>query len=972
MLTTVISGCDSTYNCLEADDFGHAKIQISSRYDFSEEDESSQSKEDSDSPFTPPKYQLIQKEKNLQIAPWIDSGLVADGGHLMIMVKGWDKSEPNEPGVVSAWCPWFGYKGEGAVLSDFAMRFPTCVMNGPMCSQNKNLQLKNAPCILTKGIGLYMLIPKDDINPNANLLSGNTQDYIRHVGEETNGYKVYDISYTGKLRETRALRYDPAPFSQPRKIYFKILDKHYLDNSGGYVLHVKSGIEASSLDPFEMITKVVQKLLFDEKSGIVTQLYNSIINSTSYKLAVSTLLVLYIAIFGIRVMFGNVEFNKSEIISRMIKICIISMLINTELSWRFFHDYLFTFFIEFLNKVLILIKSAQKSSGGKDAMTMLLSKETLIKLSSIIFTGFLGFIYVFLFLSAILLMIVLMVQTFVYYGFSLVMIGMAISLAPIFLCTILFDVTRDLFQNWLRQLMSYSLQLIVLFVGISITTNVLRNEVYGSLGFGVCKVPMLRVFAFILGNENRETLSKLDKWFYIWLPQPRSGFSGVYEQIPIPNGHQEDQRYCKPYECVGYRYVEFPFLDPTNDIDQQRLIEFFNGNFIHYSSLATLCAALALAYYTNVSSIQLGQMLASNAGSSSGKIAENSSGFISSVHGAYMQPVNSYEKVKKLYIDPEEDWKHPVFSKRLQAIGSVFLDALKSSKDSSNPPSHIFSGLSSLSNAVQAISENTQGNIKTQQQVDNEAEKKAREKEAKRRAELQRQEAEKESGKKNAVSNKADASKGAQKSASQNKPKEGQLTEKRSAAQQGPRGTNVKGDTVLRDGGVDNLQAPQLEELRDEGGLPEHLLDEQAPREPEGSEQLLGQQPVQEHAQREEIQVEAEQPLGQQPVQEHTQQEEIQVEAEQPLERQEGGEKNDLRQKQQPKQESEFERRLAQKTEEITKNNNNSLIGDELQDQIEIEQDRSGRNQVSQDSTQRSKNIQSYDNAPLDQDDGSG
>lgn len=51
----------------------------------------------------------------------------------------------------------------------------------------------------------------------------------------------------------------------------------------------------------------------------------------------------------------------------------------------------------------------------------------------------------------------------------------------------LFGITRSLFENWLRQLISYALQPIILFTGLAFISMIIRTELYSSLGFGVCK-----------------------------------------------------------------------------------------------------------------------------------------------------------------------------------------------------------------------------------------------------------------------------------------------------------------------------------------------------------------------------------------------------------------------------------------------------------------------------------------------------
>jgi type IV secretion system protein VirB6 len=53
----------------------------------------------------------------------------------------------------------------------------------------------------------------------------------------------------------------------------------------------------------------------------------------------------------------------------------------------------------------------------------------------------------------------------VIYLSALIAIGLLITMAPIFICFMLFGFTKSLCDNWLKQLILYTLQPIILFTG---------------------------------------------------------------------------------------------------------------------------------------------------------------------------------------------------------------------------------------------------------------------------------------------------------------------------------------------------------------------------------------------------------------------------------------------------------------------------------------------------------------------------
>ncbi|MCP5369327.1 MAG: type IV secretion system protein [Rickettsiaceae bacterium] len=634
-----LSAC-SGERCIDADDFGHAVFNVSSRY----------STED-----------LEGQIQDKQVAPWIETNYRLSGKPLAITVKGWDYNvEPNNDAELSAWCPWFGKPGEENILGGFCVRLKECEFeNEDTCSQEADAPIVNAPCILKKGVGLYALIAKKGTDPNLSLETRKQPEGINfHVGAKTTEYNMYEIDRNGKTRQAGGRVYQYTSEEQRldninNKLYFKILDKFYDDNSGKYKVVIKSGIDNVDADPIFYITSLVKTFLFGDNNnqGISQRIYTGIINNDGYRYSVQALLTLYIIYTALIYLAGHIELTRTELITRIVKIAIVAALLNTEISWSFFNDYLFVYFVGVVEQILkIIFDIGATGPGAASIIGLLIAPQTLYKLLALLFTDWLGIVYIIVFLIIITVLLLIFFQATVIYLTALIAISLMLMMGPVFICFLLFDFTRSLFDNWLKQLISHAFQPIILFTGVIFISVMIRHEIYASLGFRICKYNILHMVGALGGSTVGDPLGSLsssdldltgggvsnlsdsstlttianlrDSLFYWWFPEPMIGsnFSRELRMIPIPEAHfpNEDSpgfisgtgsssNFCEPYGCIGERYVDLPFLDPQKDI--RRINHFWNGNFVQIDGLIFIVIALYLLFKFNGLAVNVARFL---------------------------------------------------------------------------------------------------------------------------------------------------------------------------------------------------------------------------------------------------------------------------------------------------------------------------------------------------------------------------
>ncbi|BFD46630.1 MAG: type IV secretion system protein [Rickettsia endosymbiont of Sergentomyia squamirostris] len=659
-----LSGCTGD-RCIDADDFGFIKFVISSRYK---------------------KEELSGQQQDNQTAPWVNTGYNVNGQPLTILVKTWDysKGDKNNSTELSSWSAWYGQENNTNTLSEFCKRLQVCqFIDGRMCTNSKDAKISNAPCLFKNGVGLYMLIAERDTNPNLSLDTQRTPKGITaHLGEPLVGYTLYDLNKRGELVKAGGISYqyegeDKVKYVQC-PLYFKILDKFYDDNNGQYRVVIKSGVTDTRPDPIKFLTNLIKAELFgdDKNKGLVRSIYKNIIKTPGYRVSVSALLTLYIMFTGFSFLIGNVNLTHTELIIRIVKVSIVSTLLSSTSSWQFFHDYLFVFFMGGVEEILRIIdETATTGPGSWSIIGLMIAPQTMAKLFSLLFVDPLGFIYIILFLIALYFIFMMVFKATIIYLTALITVGMIIIMAPIFICFMLFGITRSLFENWLRQLISYALQPIILFTGIAFISMIIRTEIYSSLGFGVCKYdfPNLGPINDIFGSMNEDLDTSLgDSIFYWWFPSPMkaSKFSKTKANILVPVDHRIDDgspdgKLCLAYQCIEERYVELPFLDIVKDV--RRIDNFFSGHFVQLDGLLLIFVCVYLLSKFNDIAVSSAKFLSSTSGNLTNLQAIGQAAFApiqqqierpaNYAFGAVKQRVDQVtEKASMFFADQYEDW----------------------------------------------------------------------------------------------------------------------------------------------------------------------------------------------------------------------------------------------------------------------------------------------------------------------------
>lgn len=264
-------------------------------------------------------------------------------------------------------------------------------------------------------------------------------------------------------------------------------------------------IKASSLVK-DVIAKVNIKLL-----AISQQMYTKIIDPTtsSFPKVIWATVTLFIMVYGILFVTGMAQIKFYDFAMILIKIGIVFMLL-TPTAWSFFNTKVIAFFNEGTIEIInYFTKTSNIPEAIKDtpvlgdplanfaagvtafnaidgALAKIFSSHMFVVLMAAFSSENYGLIMGPLIAIALWLFLMSLMTALWVYIMSLILKTLLFGLAPIFIPTILFRRTRHLFDNWLNQIVSASLQPILLFIFFMFFVKLMENSVDNILSYPVC------------------------------------------------------------------------------------------------------------------------------------------------------------------------------------------------------------------------------------------------------------------------------------------------------------------------------------------------------------------------------------------------------------------------------------------------------------------------------------------------------
>ena len=604
----LLAACDNNIQCIEPDDWGQqVKYTISATNNDN--------------------FQV--NPDHTEVGGWNSGGFILNGQNIIGVVKNSTALESKlncgsmNTDCTSAhggYCPdnsWTAWYGDWGSAKDQGL----CEFKGGWCppgvGMEEDIPVSTVPCLFSRGLGLYLAVSdnyKTTLN-SQNPFKGNevcnqiNDNCYMHVGDGSTDPKFFD-------------NYCPAHgfVMQPPDgckdgthrcgMVFKMSDRYYADNKGQYDIVFKQGVIDNSKGPLSKFAQLVTGILCDA----TTKIYSTIIHESSFRSYVGVLLILFIATMGFSFLIGTSNMTHTELILMALKFGLVSQLIMSDTSWSFFNDYFFSFFINGIGEITgilfgegALAQNIGSTPAGQcapnvagieafdRAIAKLFSYETTRKIMSLMVWRIYGIVFILAIYAMIVIIILAVIKALLIFLVSFLAISILIILAPIFIPFMLFKLTREFFENWLKQLVSHFIQPIIILTFAFFMITMLMNQLEFLFGYRVCwkewfEIPVIKLKFYAWQSDyNNDTKG--------CLPTPNSIYvkdEGTYTIDTAPGsrscggGSKTISGSCTPYACYQDRYIGFPYLDPQDTIDKDRIHELQSNDLMSFSDLVIM------------------------------------------------------------------------------------------------------------------------------------------------------------------------------------------------------------------------------------------------------------------------------------------------------------------------------------------------------------------------------------------------
>ena len=242
--------------------------------------------------------------------------------------------------------------------------------------------------------------------------------------------------------------------------------------------------------------------------GLVQKIYNSLISDNNYKNIVRIMFSLFFIFFAISYFFGLTEFKAKELVGIITKATVIYVFIDPEIGFYWFNELFIDGFKSSLNLMIFEISNIFNNtiSGGVvpqnssningliyssfSILDIILSWDFIWKIVFLLFSFPFGtMVFIFLVFPAWKMYLVLLLIVISTYFVAQIMISILFIFAPIFFIMLLFKSTQEMFNLWLKNLIGFSLQQIMVFITFGFFNVVIFGVMKLAFSYEACMHP---------------------------------------------------------------------------------------------------------------------------------------------------------------------------------------------------------------------------------------------------------------------------------------------------------------------------------------------------------------------------------------------------------------------------------------------------------------------------------------------------
>lgn len=258
---------------------------------------------------------------------------------------------------------------------------------------------------------------------------------------------------------------------------------------------------------------------FNNGGGFLQRFYVTVITDRDYQVIVKLCFTLMIMFYGMYYLMGMAELTYGELIKRMLKIAFIYLMIGTE-GWKYYNMFFVKFFKQGVDYLVFAVAGAfdnspdlmnaftkgdfyDKSvlfSGVDKNLSLLFSDAVSYKIWGLFFVSFFGWLYVFIIYASILTYIFSVANAMLLYLTAQFFLSILLAMGPIFFVMLIFDKTKEMFNKWISNLISFALEQILLLTCVSLFNILVYNVIKFVLSYRVCWKPIWEINIPLLGS----------------------------------------------------------------------------------------------------------------------------------------------------------------------------------------------------------------------------------------------------------------------------------------------------------------------------------------------------------------------------------------------------------------------------------------------------------------------------------------
>lgn len=248
----------------------------------------------------------------------------------------------------------------------------------------------------------------------------------------------------------------------------------YADNIGQYEVQITTP-KPKSQTFLDIVTTDVINAITKQNAAVSGQMFGDIVAPGSFfRNIVNAALVLYVIVYGISFVSGIVMVTQKDAIIRVLKIGAVLALIGNESASLFSSLY-----YAFQNGLPYLVSIAGGGDGQPSdlfafadvTMTYLTSTGVWVRILVFMLMFPIGWFLWTILCYAVISYAIVIIEAFIAYLVAITGIALFIALAPLFIILILFNLTRPIFNHWIKLLAGFVIQPVLLFSCIGVVNT---------------------------------------------------------------------------------------------------------------------------------------------------------------------------------------------------------------------------------------------------------------------------------------------------------------------------------------------------------------------------------------------------------------------------------------------------------------------------------------------------------------------